>query len=116
MSVKPPLVALLMADCFLEQIFSETKKITIREGMRDYKAGQKVVLCKCGNEEDVGWARMATITEVSMCALRDVDIEDLNDDGMKDLDDAVQCLRDFYPDITEESLVTIIRWELELPK
>jgi hypothetical protein len=112
MSVKPPLVALLMADCFLEPIYSGEKKITIREGMRDYKAGQKVVLCKCGNEDDIGWARMATITEVSMGKLKNVDIEDLNADGMEDLEDAVQCLRDFYPDITEESPVTVIRWEL----
>jgi hypothetical protein len=112
MSVKPPLVALLMADCFLEPICSGEKKITIREGMRDYKAGQKVVLCKCGNEDDIGWARMATITEVSVCTLKNVDIEDLNADGMKDLDDAVQCLRDFYPNVTKESPVTVIRWEL----
>lgn len=119
--VIPPLVALLMADSFYEPIINGDKKITIREGIRDYKPGQRVVLCYCPTiqREEVldigvqyGWAVMARITEVSISALRNADIQDLKDDGMESVEDAVNCLQDFYPDITEDSPVTVIRWEL----
>ena len=111
---KRPLVALLMADCFCDPILNGEKKITIREGWRDYQPGEKVVLCRAGDvlEPEYGWAFMAKIISVDHLILKDAPIQHLQDDGMKDLQDAVSCLREFYPDINENSPITIIRWEL----
>jgi hypothetical protein len=108
--MKRPLLALLMSDDFRTAIQNGEKSITIREGWRDYKPSEKVVLC-CTNLES-NWAVMAKITNVTHCALKDVKIEDLNDDGMPTLEDAVASLGVFYEGMNEESLVTVIRWEL----
>lgn len=109
---KRPLVSLLMAECFFSSIFNGEKTITIREGWRDYHVGEKVVLCRTGTLDDVGWATMAKITKVSHCFLKEVPIQDLNDDGMATLEDAVQSLGEYYENINEKSMVTVIRWEL----
>lgn len=108
--LKRPLLALLMADDFKDAIFNGEKAITIREGWRDYKPSEKVVLCCCNLE--TGWAIMGRITKVTHCKLSEVYIEDLNADGMATLEDAIAALSQFYDGMNEESLVTVIRWEL----
>jgi hypothetical protein len=111
---KRPLVALLMADCFCDSICNREKEITIREGLRDYRVGEKVILCRAGDftQPECGWAFIAKITSVRHSPLNKVSVKDLNADGMKDLTDAVSCLQEFYPNISEKSQVTVIRWEL----
>jgi hypothetical protein len=108
--LKRPLLALLMAEEFKDSIFNGEKSITIREGWRDYKPSEKVILCCCNLEN--GWATTGKITKVTHCKLKEVYIEDLNADGMATLEDAVAALSQFYEGMNEESLVTVIRWEL----
>ena len=118
---QPPLLALLMAPDFIDSVFSGEKTITIREGWRDYEVGRKVVICKCKDRVDpnlldfasnTGWAIMAKITGVTRTFLKEVPIKDLNDDLFESVEDAVEQLSTFYPNITPDSPVTIIRWEL----
>ncbi len=106
---KRPLMGLLMADCFVEPIMGGEKTITIREGWRDYHSGDRVLIgCP-----EADWCAKAKITAVNFYTLKDVPIRDLEADGMPTVEDAVNSLSAFYPDITENSLVTVIRWTLE---
>jgi hypothetical protein len=108
--VQRPLVALLMADQFRDDVLGGQKLITIRTGWRDYRIGEKVVLCYCDPVE--GWSIRGKITYVKQCQLKEVSLQDLNDDGMASLEDAIAALSQFYDDIDADSLVTVIRWQL----
>ena len=108
-SLKRPLTALLFAGKkFHDDVKAGVKRITIREGWRDYQEDKKVILC-C---HILDWAVMGKITFVRHCLLEEVSMEDLNADGMEDLTDAIISLQNFYPNINEKSPVTIIKWEL----
>lgn len=109
--MKRPLAALLMAPEFQDVVVSGDKTITIREGWRDYKVDEKVVLCHT-NETDLGWAVMGRITQVSRHLLKDVALQDFHDDGMLSVEDAIKTLGRFYEGINGDSLVTVIRWRL----
>lgn len=109
--IKRPLVALLMAPEFETEIALGHKTITIREGWRDYNVGDKVVLCHT-NEDNMGWAVMGQLTQVSRHLLKDVPVKDFNDDGMLGLEDAIKTLGRFYEGINGDSIVTVIRWKL----
>lgn len=87
-------------------ILSGKKQITIRKGRRDYKKGS-VMLC-CHIEP---WAVMADITMIRQDPLRDVGLEELQDDGFKDHDDLYQGLKTYYPDLSSDDIVTIVRWD-----
>ena len=108
--MKRPLLALLMDNSFRDAVLNGEKTITIREGWRDYKVSEKVVLCHCNTDD--GWATMGKLTHVKLCKLGEVPIADLNDDGMATLEDAVAALGQFYEGMNEESLVTVLKWEL----
>ena len=105
--LKHPLQALLVApdSQMRADILRGAKKITIREGARDYRDGQ-VMLC-CHIEP---WAVMAKITSVRHCALRDVTKKEYEDDGFETHEELLDGLKRFYPDLTLDSPVTVIRW------
>ncbi|MBI2676949.1 MAG: ASCH domain-containing protein [Candidatus Yanofskybacteria bacterium] len=105
--MKPALQALLIAPdcCVRDQIVWGTKTVTIREGHRDYKLG-KVMLC-CHLEP---WAVMADITEVRHCLLKEVTKEECFDDGFSNRVELLHDLQRFYPDLTANSPVTVIKW------
>lgn len=106
---KRPLMGLLMAGCFVEPIMAGDKTITIREGWRDYRTGDGVLL---GCLES-GWCAKAKITSVDFYFLKDVPTRDLEADGMPTVEDAINSLSLFYQNINENSPVTVIRWILE---
>jgi hypothetical protein len=106
--IKRPLTALLMADKFRGAVHHGEKTITIRVDCRDYQVGDKVLLCS----NYLDWVRSAKITYVRHCYLKNVPIEDLKDDDMTDLNDATTKLKEYYPNITVDSVVTVIRWQL----
>ncbi|MFC1638744.1 ASCH domain-containing protein [Patescibacteria group bacterium] len=107
--MKQPLYALLIAPDFRmrSDILCGRKAITIRAGHRDYRVGLPVMLC-C---HEVPWCVMADIAEVKHCRLRDVTSAELQDDGFIDHDDALAGLKRFYPQMTLDSDVTVVRWE-----
>lgn len=88
-------------------IVSGTKTITIREGHRDYRPGQTVMLC-CHLEP---WAVMANITEVRHCLLGEVTKKEMEADGFTDHEDMLNGMRRYYPSLGYSSPVTVIRWK-----
>ena len=84
-----------------------TKTITIREGYRDYHEGRPVMIC-C---HIVPWAVLATITSVRYCTLNEVTEEENRADGFESREDMLGGMQKYYPDMTLDSEVTVIRWK-----
>ena len=107
--MKRPLTALLIApdDGMRHRVETGAKTITIREGHRDYRPGELVMLC-C---HLVPWAVQTTLTDVRHCRLREVGEEEWLDDGFVSQDDLLTQMRRFYPKLTLDSEVTVIRWK-----
>lgn len=107
--MKQPLYALLIApDSKMRQaILDGTKKISIREGHRDYKVGGKIMLC-CHLEP---WAVMADIIDIRHCVLWQVTEKEWKEDGYGSQALMWSGLRKFYPNIKMTSEITVIRWD-----
>lgn len=106
--MKNPMYALLIAPDheMRRSILYGGKTITIREGHRDYRPGPVMLCCHL-----VPWAVMADITNVRHCTLREVTEEEYQDDGFHTQDDLLKGLQRFYPNMTLDSPVTVIRWQ-----
>lgn len=106
--MKQPLYAILIAPIeeMRTRVLNGTKKITIREGHREYKPG-KVMLC-CHLEP---WAVMADIVSVRHTTLREVTEEEYAADGFVSPGHMWEGMRRFYKDMTMDSPVTVIRWD-----
>jgi len=106
--MKNPLYGLLIANdpqmCF--NVMTGTKRISIREGHRDYQKGAVLI----GNP-DIAFIVTATITEVKHVLLSEVTAEEWIADGFISQDDMLAKLREFYPSINLDSPVTILFWE-----
>lgn len=107
--MKKPLYALrIAADPKMRQAIIEGRKqITIREGWRDYEAGQPVMLC----DHEEPWTVMADITVVRRKQLFEVTTVEWLADGYADREEMLLDLRRFYPKIDWGSPVTIIYWK-----
>jgi hypothetical protein len=108
-TLKRPLVALLLApdDAMWEAALASRKMITIREGHRDYQVGAKLLI-GCHLK---GTAFMASVSGVRHCKMEDVTAEERAADGFGSLEEAIHGLARFYPHITTESPVTVLRWK-----
>lgn len=105
--MKRALQAILIAGEEMKQdVLDGKKKITIREGRRDYSDGPVLIGC-----HELNWATMREISNVRYASLKDVPEEDYRDDGFDSKADMLMALSKFYPDINWDSPVTIIRWE-----
>lgn len=106
--MKRPMVALLIAPIatMREAIIAGRKTITIREGHRDYQVGDRVMLC-CHLKI---WAVMAEVTEVRHTIVRNVTEQEYNDSGYHHLAEMLADLKRFYPQLTIDSPVTVVRW------
>ena len=106
-----PLVALLFASKFCEDIDFGNKTVTIREGHRDYQEGDKALLyCNQGNDD--GWAGSATIKSVQHVHLKDVDLHAIQSEGFMDHEEAEAGLKEHYPNLNLGSDVTVIHFEV----
>jgi len=89
-----------------EKILKGEKKITIREGHRDYVLS-KVMLC-CPIDP---WCVEAEITGVRHCILKEVTAIECSDEGYDSQKKMIKDLQHYYPELTLDSKVTIIRWD-----
>ena len=109
--MKQPLQALLIAGkaaqakCDLGQ-----KQITIRNGTRAFRVDESMVLC-C---HVTNWCTMVKVTNVRHCTLIAVTDQEFADDGFAGIHAALADLQKFYPDLTYDSPVTIVRWKLSV--
>lgn len=107
--MKHPLCALLLAtdDEMWGNALTGRKAITIREGHRDYRVGAPVMLCNT----ELCFCVEADVVSVRHCTLGEVTDEELQADGFRDRDDLLAGMRQYYPQLTFESPVTVIRWD-----
>ncbi len=89
-----------------EDVLQGRKKITVREGHRDYSEGPVLLGC-----HKLNWATMRTITSVRHTTLEKVTEKEWLDDGYKSQDDMYNGLRKFYHNLEYSSPVTVIRWD-----
>lgn len=106
--LKRPLTALLIAPDkeIRNRILSGDKKITIREGHRDYQPGLVMICCPIEP-----FCVQAEITDVRHCRLNEVTEREYAADGYESQKDMRNNLRKYYPEMDYNSLVTIIKWD-----
>lgn len=91
-----------------EDIFDaleQGKLCTIRKGRRDIQLGDLLF-------ESIETMRpeIVQVEIVYYCRLDKVAIEDLQNDGFKDHQDLCEKMKRFYPDITPEDEVTVVKF------
>lgn len=104
--LKKPLVALLLAEDLIDSTISGEKLVTIREGHRDYKPGKVVFACP-----SVEWSMMKEITKVKHTTPKKCASLDYLDEGWKSREHMVEDLKRFYPNLTMDSPITVIRFK-----
>jgi len=106
--LKRPLQALLIAPDkkMGEDVLSGNKKITIREGWRDYQPALSVLCCPIEP-----WCVGINITDVKYKSIKEVTPEEYLADGFKSRDELIEGLKKYYPNINLESKVTVICWD-----
>jgi hypothetical protein len=82
------------------------QKVTIREGHRDYTEGAVLLGCP-----KLNWATMGNITSVRHTTLIEVTEDELRADGYLDKGEMYADLKKYYPKLTYNSPVTVIRWD-----
>jgi hypothetical protein len=106
---KRALQALLIAGTKMrDEVLDGLKKITIREGHRNYTLGPVMIGCHL-----LSWATLRTITKIQWKLLKEVTDEEMFADGFISQDDMMAGLRQFYPNIGLDSPVTVVEWEYQ---
>ena len=93
----------------LEDVFDALatgKATTIRKGRLSIELGDLLFQSAEMNREQV-----VNVDEVYYSLLKDVKLEDVINDSFKDHDDMVEQMKRFYPDITLDTEVTVIKFE-----
>lgn len=88
-------------------IMTGSKKISIREGLRDYIPG-KLIIYHC---EHNSFSIQVEITEVKHTTLNEVTDEAMKADGYQNKEEMFADLKGFYPSLTWESPMTVIYWD-----
>ena len=102
-----PLTALLLgSEQMVEDAVAGRKRVTLRNGHRDYRAGDRCLLVHTPSV----WVAEVDLVSTQLTTLREVSREDLADDGFRDPDHALGALRQWYPAMVLDSPVTIVRW------
>ena len=106
-----PLQAILMAGSLAEiDIESGKKRITIREGIREYELGPCMMGCWEKN-----WCQRVFITSITHTRLQDIPIEDVIESGHVSHRSLFLDLARFYPNINNQSYVTVVRFHPDRP-
>jgi hypothetical protein len=105
--MKRALQAILIAGTKIkENVLYIKKKITIREGHRDYTKGPVLIGCHLLN-----WIVVREIIEVRHTTVGQVINEECMDDSFGASLNLLVGLQKYYPNLTMDSPVTVIRWE-----
>jgi hypothetical protein len=106
--MEQPLYALLVAPDkeMRRKILAGEITVSIRAGRRDYRPGPAMLCC---HKEP--WAVAVDITEVRHCTLWGVAFEECRANGCESGGEMLDDLRRYYPKISLDSPVTVIRWQ-----
>jgi len=91
-----------------DKVLSGDKVITIQKGRRLYNLGDAVLLDPEDNK-----TISIEILRVSYCKVKDTPIMDLALHGEKKWENLVDYLKQYYPTIKKDSVITIIRFQLK---
>jgi hypothetical protein len=94
-----------MAPHLLTLVSANIKTSTVRYGHRDYPLGEAIL-----ETPDEGMGAPININQVTYCRFKDLDDDVAHTDGFKNLGELKEALLEFYPDITDETEVTIVRF------
>ena len=101
---------LKLADDLFPDVGSGKKHVTIRAGRRDIWPGVLRFETTSGNPVDGINYYNVDVCRVTVALVRDLKKADAQLDGFKNVDALLVGLQRFYPDMTNDSLVTIIKW------
>lgn len=93
---------LRMAPHLMEGVLSGEKEVTIRYGKREFE------------EEITIEGNPARVLETMQCKLIDTPLHVLDEDGFNTFREVIDGMKQFYPDITPESDVTIVKFILKV--
>lgn len=96
---------LILAEDIYDML-KKGKETTIRKGRRDIALGK--LLFESIDEKRY---RMVNVLMVYYCKLSNVFISDVTNDGFKNHNDMWYQMKRFYPDITFDSEVTVIKFK-----
>lgn len=97
-----------LSDDLFPALLDGRKRLTIRKGMRSYTLGDAVLEATHGTREPVP----IFIYELSCSPLVDVTEDVLQEDGFKDWEDLAAGLREYYPDLKDADMVTLVRFSV----
>ena len=106
MELKPVLQSIEMDSKWIQLIESNDKKVTFREGLRDFREGRVILF-----NLEKSWCISRNITKVDFIKLKDVPEDVIKKDGYVDFNDALLGMRKYYPNITPDSMVTLTYWD-----
>lgn len=106
--MKRPVQALEIEDNpdVLLSIMLEQKKISLREGHRDYIPG-KLIIYNCDNNFSI----QVEITSVKHSTLAEITEVEMKADGYQSKEEMLTDMKRYYPDLTWESPMTVISWD-----
>jgi len=107
--MKPTLQAIAIAsDPQMKiNIMTGYKNITIREGQRDYHLGDVILF-----DEKDSWVVRAKIIDIQHKTMSQITEAEWRADGFVSQKDMMKRMKRFYPKITLESPVTVVRWDI----
>lgn len=85
-------------------VVSGRKKISIRDGHRDYRPGQIVLFWD-------PYCVTADIMDVRHCTYGEIGEEEYRADGFVSQADMIKGMRGYYPHVDLDKSATVIRWE-----
>jgi hypothetical protein len=106
MNMSSILQAIEIAPEWHNNINNNKKKITIRLGVRNYSEGRTILCCP-----KTSWCTERKITNVEHIDLKNISDLVAQEDGFKDNLELQNKLKEYYSDVSDDSEMTIIRWE-----
>ncbi len=105
---------LKMAVEFIPVIERHQKSITIRStvvcyGLCDF--AKEVTIIYPGQDVKIGLPTL--IEEISHYKLVDIPLVDMDEDGFETFRECFDCLKGFYPELTLESDMTVVKFRLK---
>ncbi len=88
----------------MEEVKAGTKHHTIRNGVRDIKLGPLKLEATAGGIPDIE----VNVNRIVICRAGDVELSEISD--YSSLDEFINTMKGIYPDLTTESVVTIIHF------
>lgn len=99
---------LKMDEKHMPAVRSGLKKITIRTGYRPFGIGRVVKIVNASNPDDV---YEVVVSKLKFTSLSQITEKEYMDDGFDSREDFESGIREYYPDVTDHSPMTVVRWK-----